>query len=136
MALGLPWERNSLKTGMPLKSPQSPQVLLAYLASSSNCRRRTRQGGQTRGPAGGLLPEPHEAVASSWALPWRKGGHTQGLHGACGPRGPIVTGAGSPARLLRPEPFPPSLARPSPLTKRLSSWFHKKTSPSRATTFT
>lgn len=37
---GSPWERNSLKTGTPLKSPQSPQVWFEYLASSSSWKGR------------------------------------------------------------------------------------------------
>lgn len=43
------WEKNSLKTGTPLKSPQSPQVWLAYLRSSSSWKERTRR---TPGPPG------------------------------------------------------------------------------------
>lgn len=43
VARGSPWEKNSLKTGTPLKSPQSPQVWLAYLVSSSSWNERRRQ---------------------------------------------------------------------------------------------
>lgn len=47
--LGSPWEKNSLMPGTPLKSPQSPQVWLAYLVSSSSWHEMTCQ---TPGPPG------------------------------------------------------------------------------------
>lgn len=80
---GSPWETNSLRTGSPLKSPQSPQVWLAYLVSSSSWYRGEdmsnaglpgRQDGRRDGrrsqtsPGGGGAPQRGD---QPWTLPTR-----------------------------------------------------------------
>lgn len=86
MGGGLLWEKNSLKMGTPLKSPQSPQVWLAYLLSNSSWKERTcwmpgptgdapGREGQTRVEADipkdglGLLTEETRAVYPPHAPP-------------------------------------------------------------------
>lgn len=117
--LGSPWEKNSLKPGTPLKSPQSPQVWLAYLVSSSSwkevtcqmpgppgtprmegqrCGRVTARGGAGASRSGGgrgPAPGPREAVSPGSALTGR------------GPSSPRLPSPPHPE-----HPFP--LGRPSP----------------------
>ena len=64
---GLLWEKNSLKMGTPLKSPQSPQVWLAYLASSSSCNERTHQAPAMPGTPPDQKDRRGSQGCSSWA---------------------------------------------------------------------
>lgn len=145
---GSPWEKNSLKMGTPLKSPQSPQVWLAYLVSSSSWNERTCQtpghpgregqmscgGWHPRGGAGGPTQEAgpctrREAVSPS----------TVAAGGGAGPPPSPEPRTPSPRHSLPSEGTLSGCRCPAPadprLTRTLLSWSHMKTRPSLATTF-
>lgn len=111
--LGSPWEKNSLTPGIPLKSPQSPQVWLAYLVSSSSWNEMTCQ---MPGPPGSPRMEGQRTCGR--ATP----------RGGWGFSGSALTWKGRPG--ARPLPaFPVTLTQNTPSLTMHHVWPLERPSP-------
>ena len=138
---GSPWERNSSKTGTPLKSPQSPQVWFEYLASSSSWKEKdmsatgpardvsgregqTRCGTLPRRGCQGLWTSPRPPQCTAGLSVLEETPHSRGVsiggcrsqrpHSTWAPSSPTLVGTSNLSDLPTPpwpEHFLPSLGR-------------------------